>query len=102
MIYECTKFGFVGVLFPGLFLRSRVTGACPVATDLIMPVNIRTATSPTRSSDSIDFGSANLQTTAWAFLHLVTGEKHQIAERIEKRVNFDGSYEKSGKTTRIT
>ena len=30
------------VFFPGVFLSSRVTGACPVTTDLIMRVNVRT------------------------------------------------------------
>ena len=28
----------------GVFLSSRVTGACPVTTDLIMRVNVRTTT----------------------------------------------------------
>ena len=28
--------------FPGVFLSSRVTGACPVTTDLILRVNVRT------------------------------------------------------------
>ena len=32
------------VFFPGVFLSSRVTGACPVTTDLIMRVNMRTTT----------------------------------------------------------
>ena len=32
------------VFFPGVFLSSRVTGACPVTTDLIMRVNVRTTT----------------------------------------------------------
>ena len=32
------------VYFPGVFLSSRVTGACPVTTDLIMRVNVRTTT----------------------------------------------------------
>ena len=32
------------VFFPGAFLSSRVTGACPVTTDLIMRVNVRTTT----------------------------------------------------------
>ena len=31
------------VFFPGVFLSSRVTGACPVTTDLIMRVNVRTS-----------------------------------------------------------
>ena len=30
------------VFFPGVFLSSRGTGACPVTTDLIMRVNVRT------------------------------------------------------------
>ena len=30
------------VFFPGVFLSSRVIGACPVTTDLIMRVNVRT------------------------------------------------------------
>ena len=29
---------------PGIFLSSRMTGACPVTTDLIKPVNARTTT----------------------------------------------------------
>ena len=33
---------FVCVFFPGVFLGSRVTGACPVTTDLIMRVNMGT------------------------------------------------------------
>ena len=33
VIYACTTFGLF-VLFPGVFLSSRVTGACPVTTDL--------------------------------------------------------------------
>ena len=32
------------VFFPGVFLSSRVTGPCPVTTDLIMRVNVRTTT----------------------------------------------------------
>ena len=32
------------VFFPGVFLGSRVTGACPVTTDLTMRVNVRTTT----------------------------------------------------------
>ena len=33
--------------FPGVVLSSRVTGACPVTTDLIMRVNVRTTTTTT-------------------------------------------------------
>ena len=32
------------VFFPGVFLNSRVTGACTVTTDLIMRVNVRITT----------------------------------------------------------
>ena len=32
------------VFFRGVFLSSRVTGGCPVTTDLIMRVNVRTTT----------------------------------------------------------
>ena len=32
------------VFFPGVFLHSRVTGAGPVTTDLILRVNVRTTT----------------------------------------------------------
>ena len=34
----------VCVFFRGVILSSRVTGACPVTTDLIMRVNVRTTT----------------------------------------------------------
>ena len=40
----------VCVFPPGVFLSSRVTGACPVTTDLIMRVNVRTTTTTTSSS----------------------------------------------------
>ena len=40
-MYACTIFGLF-VFFPGVFLSSRVTGACPVTTDLIMRVNVIT------------------------------------------------------------
>ena len=35
---------FVCVFFPGVFLSSSVTEACPVTTDLIVRVNVRTTT----------------------------------------------------------
>ena len=31
-------------VFPGVFLSSRVNGACPVTTDLVTRVNVRTTT----------------------------------------------------------
>ena len=42
MICACTTFGFDCVFFPGVFLYFRVTGACPVTTDMIMQVNVIT------------------------------------------------------------
>ena len=39
MIYACTTFGLC--FFPGVFLHSRVTGACAVTTDFIMRVSVR-------------------------------------------------------------
>ena len=35
------------VFFPRVFLSFRVTGACPVTTDLIMRANVRTTTTTT-------------------------------------------------------
>ena len=43
------------VLFPRVFLSSRVTGACPVTTDLIMRVNVRTTTTTTTTTLSMPF-----------------------------------------------
>ena len=43
VIYACTTFGLF-VFFPGAFLSSRVIGTCPVTTDLVMRVNVRTTT----------------------------------------------------------
>ena len=40
------------VFFPGVFLSSRVTGACPVTTDLIMRVNVRTTTTTILHEDT--------------------------------------------------
>ena len=40
----------VCVFFPGVLYRSRVTGACPVTTDLIMRVNVRTTTTATAAT----------------------------------------------------
>ena len=39
------------VFFPRVFLSSRVTGACPVTTDLIMRVNVRTTTATISQMD---------------------------------------------------
>ena len=48
IVYACTTFVFV--VLHGLFLSSRVTGACPVTTDLIMRVNVRTAATANNSN----------------------------------------------------
>ena len=44
------------VFFPGVFLSSRVTGACPVTTDLIMRVNVRTTTTTTTDRKTQELG----------------------------------------------
>ena len=46
MIYACTTFVFVCALFlpAGVYFHSRVTGTCPVTTDLIMWVYVKTTT----------------------------------------------------------
>ena len=45
MVYFATESDLgLFVFLPGVFLSSRVTGACPVTTDLIMRVNVRTTT----------------------------------------------------------
>ena len=41
---------FVCVFFSGVFLSSKVTGACLVTTDLIMRVNVRTTTATTTTA----------------------------------------------------
>ena len=41
--YEGTTFGLL-VFFPEVLFHSRVTGACPVTTDLIVRVNVSTTT----------------------------------------------------------
>ena len=51
VIYSCTTFGLF-VFFPRVFLSSGVTGACPVTTDLIMRVNVRTTTTTTTTTTS--------------------------------------------------
>ena len=38
------------VFFSKVFLSSRVTGACPVTTDVIMRINVRTATTTTTTT----------------------------------------------------
>ena len=45
-VYHLGLFAFL----PGVFLSSRVTGACPVTTDLVMRVNVRTTTTTTTTT----------------------------------------------------
>ena len=40
------------VLFPGALLHSRVTGACPVTTGLMVRVNVRTTTTTAAAATS--------------------------------------------------
>ena len=51
VIYACTTLGCL-CFFPNnrVFLSSRVTGACPVTTDLTMRVNVRTTTTTTMAN----------------------------------------------------
>ena len=49
--YACTTFGLF-VFFPRVFLSPRVTGACPVATHLILRVNVRTTTTTATTSEA--------------------------------------------------
>ena len=48
VIYACTTLGCL-CFFPGVFLSSRVNGACPVTTDLTRRVNARTTMTTTRT-----------------------------------------------------
>ena len=48
--------------FPGVFLSSRVTGACPVTTDSIMGVKLRTTTNSTTCHTHTTSSSGSLPT----------------------------------------
>ena len=39
MRYTCITLGLFYIIVPGISFHSRVTGACPVTTDLFMPVS---------------------------------------------------------------
>ena len=58
---------FVFFFFPGVVPSSRVTGACPVTTDLIMRVNVRTTT----TSWSCNFRGAGRRKTGFAVVSIV-------------------------------
>ena len=51
-MYTCATFGLV-VFFRGVFLSSRVTGACAVTTDLIMRVNVTTTATTTTTTTTV-------------------------------------------------
>ena len=51
---ECVYHLGLFVFFPGVFLSSRVTGACPVTTDLIVRVNVRTPTTTTTTTTDMN------------------------------------------------
>ena len=50
-IYACTTFGWF-VFFPWGIPHCRVTGACPVTTDLIMRVSVRTTTNNSNNNNN--------------------------------------------------
>ena len=77
MIYACATSGCVCV-FPGVFLSSRVTGACPVTTDLIMRVNVR-ATTTTRGCTFC------AKKAPWAVEFLVCKELRGVIEAISRK-----------------
>ena len=57
------------MFFPGVFLSSRVTGACPVTAHLIMRVNVRTTTSSgfTDTLVTVDSGRVMVSTSSIIF-----------------------------------
>ena len=67
----------LGVFFPEVFLSSRLTGACPVTTDLIMRVN-------------------NVKTTTTTAMGLVIGLHVQIYSR-----EISEKYIRSSKVTNL-
>ena len=64
-MYVCTTFGLF-VFVRGVFLHSRVTGAFPVTTDLIMQVDVRTTT-----TTKITTTTTNVQNNSIATRYLV-------------------------------
>ena len=55
------------VFFPGVFLSSRATGACPVTMDMIMRVNVRTTTT-----------HADIHDVVLSYLHSIYGTGYSI------------------------
>ena len=95
MIYACTTFGLF-VVFPGVFLSSRVTGACPVTTDSIMRVYVRTTTCNRMLNGDCDvsifidryyetFDTALYQQTSYASTFMCTG--HQTDDTLDHLFN---------------
>ena len=58
-VYICVYHLRLFVFFPRVFLSSRVTGACPVTTDLIMGVNVRTTTTQLKYFLFLDLSAAS-------------------------------------------
>ena len=57
------------VFFPGVFLGFRVTGACPVTTDLIMRINVRTTTTTPVVDQTADAMILPAVALRWFFGH---------------------------------
>ena len=55
--------------FPGVFVGFRVTGACPVTTDLIMRVNVRTTTTTPVVDQTADAMILPAVALRWFFGH---------------------------------
>ena len=53
------------VFFPRVFLSSRVTGACPVTTDSIMRVNVRTTTTTISADRELSLEITRSLQRAW-------------------------------------
>ena len=89
MIYECTTLGCVCV-FPGVFLSSRVTGACPVTTDLIMRVNVRTTTTTTTTTTHCTVLLRSVRVLLRSYVQLVLHAFHLLLNCGVKLLAFGG------------
>ena len=70
--------------FPGVFLSSKVTGACPVTTDLIMRVNVRTTTT-----------TIAVKTHRSSLVYVVDMILRSLAFRLAQRTNHCVSLDKA-------
>ena len=70
-------------VFPGVFLSSRVTGACPVTTDLTIRVNLRTTITTTTTSGDLLLIMRRAKLAALSLFFLVSkGKMLYISDRI--------------------